>query len=773
MKNEQLRCKTRLLAGLWLLVCLCYGQVIWANDIEMNTSIGINGHYKYNRYIPITVTINNSGSDFLGRIQIIVGSSGIEYSETVNLAEGTSKTVTIPISNLDANYNVAKVRLLDNREHEILKKEVYLNSGIFDEDDLVIGLLADDTNRISYLSDIDLRINRSYQTKTVRMEASNIDEKVKNLDLLDMIVVNDYNTSSLLPEQIKAIKNWVSQGGTLIVGTGVNGTKTLSGLTQDFIPVTIKGSKTQRIQLLGEELTVDLANIDSTEEQKQDINNVVSEAGLYQVFTLGTGKIIVMAYDLGLEPMVNYTQNKALWKQILSNEIAAINRSDNYYYYIANQLGRILNKQLPNVKILLAILLLYILVMGVISYFVLRKREKKEYIWVVAPILSIGATLGIYGLSMSSRLAPFVMNQLDIVQVDQAKNANKISNIGILNTQGRDLVVTETDEVQFSLLGDTNRYYYDSDTEVELTQHIQYEGGETQYKMTDCSVYNTSLFVTEPQYAERPNYIYTLLNKGNNYKVEFKNNSNQKIERLFILSGRQIWDLGALEIGGEVTQDLDRTGYDMIYDMMNQYEEDKETADLSIILRLIENRYLDEYCAMPMYIAVVKEEEGTLPILQGEYVTDFHYTAIMEEMNIGINEEGETIYPYDYFKPIVESEKGQGYIDDYSPVMTIYEDLEVVLDYPVKVDCNVEWVAIGMNDIAMMEYYYNSLKGDVYLYNYVTKEYELLDIVTGNEHKLEGADLETYFKEQTIRLKVVGQNEDSGLVPSIIYSRNL
>ena len=773
MKNEQLRCKTRLLAGLWLLVCLCYGQVIWANDIEMNTSIGINGHYKYNRYIPITVTINNSGSDFLGRIQIIVGSSGIEYSETVNLAEGTSKTVTIPISNLDANYNVAKVRLLDNREHEILKKEVYLNSGIFDEDDLVIGLLADDTNRISYLSDIDLRINRSYQTKTVRMEASNIDEKVKNLDLLDMIVVNDYNTSSLLPEQIKAIKNWVSQGGTLIVGTGVNGTKTLSGLTQDFIPVTIKGSKTQRIQLLGEELTVDLANIDSTEEQKQDINNVVSEAGLYQVFTLGTGKIIVMAYDLGLEPMVNYTQNKALWKQILSNEIAAINRSDNYYYYIANQLGRILNKQLPNVKILLAILLLYILVMGVISYFVLRKREKKEYIWVVAPILSIGATLGIYGLSMSSRLAPFVMNQLDIVQVDQAKNANKISNIGILNTQGRDLVVTETDEVQFSLLGDTNRYYYDSDTEVELTQHIQYEGGETQYKMTDCSVYNTSLFVTEPQYAERPNYIYTLLNKGNNYKVEFKNNSNQKIERLFILSGRQIWDLGALEIGGEVTQDLDRTGYDMIYDMMNQYEEDKETADLSIILRLIENRYLDEYCAMPMYIAVVKEEEGTLPILQGEYVTDFHYTAIMEEMNIGINEEGETIYPYDYFKPIVESEKGQGYIDDYSPVMTIYEDLEVVLDYPVKVDCNVEWVAIGMNDIAMIEYYYNSLKGDVYLYNYVTKEYELLDIVTGNEHKLEGADLETYFKEQTIRLKVVGQNEDSGLVPSIIYSRNL
>ena len=773
MKNEQLRCKTRLLAGLWLLVCLCYGQVIWANDIEMNTSIGINGHYKYNRYIPITVTINNSGSDFLGRIQIIVGSSGIEYSETVNLAEGTSKTVTIPISNLDANYNVAKVRLLDNREHEILKKEVYLNSGIFDEDDLVMGLLADDTNRISYLSDIDLRINRSYQTKTVRMEASNIDEKVKNLDLLDMIVVNDYNTSSLLPEQIKAIKNWVSQGGTLIVGTGVNGTKTLSGLTQDFIPVTIKGSKTQRIQLLGEELTVDLANIDSTEEQKQDINNVVSEAGLYQVFTLGTGKIIVMAYDLGLEPMVNYTQNKALWKQILSNEIAAINRSDNYYYYIANQLGRILNKQLPNVKILLAILLLYILVMGVISYFVLRKREKKEYIWVVAPILSIGATLGIYGLSMSSRLAPFVMNQLDIVQVDQAKNANKISNIGILNTQGRDLVVTETDEVQFSLLGDTNRYYYDSDTEVELTQHIQYEGGETQYKMTDCSVYNTSLFVTEPQYAERPNYIYTLLNKGNNYKVEFKNNSNQKIERLFILSGRQIWDLGALEIGGEVTQDLDRTGYDMIYDMMNQYEEDKETADLSIILRLIENRYLDEYCAMPMYIAVVKEEEGTLPILQGEYVTDFHYTAIMEEMNIGINEEGETIYPYDYFKPIVESEKGQGYIDDYSPVMTIYEDLEVVLDYPVKVDCNVEWVAIGMNDIAMIEYYYNSLKGDVYLYNYVTKEYELLDIVTGNEHKLEGADLETYFKEQTIRLKVVGQNEDSGLVPSIIYSRNL
>lgn len=771
MRSEKKRRRFYVLVLLCLMLILGCSPVIWASDIEMKAIPGINGQTKMNRYIPCSVTIENGQSDFKGRIQIVLGNSSVEYSEEVQIGAGAIQTYIIPVKNNEEYYNFATVRLLDEQDNEVLKKVVYINMGTLADDQMTIGVLSDDYSRTSYFRNINLRIDTSYQTQTIQLDASNINEKSKNLDMLDMIVINDYNTSCLLPEQLQSIKKWVEQGGTLIVGTGVNANKTLSGLTKNVIPVSAKGTSEQTVYYLNEPITLDLAQLEVEGSKLQD-NRSGNYTDLYDVFSMGSGRVIVATYDLGLEPMASYSHNTDLWKQILYKELSGVSIEDNYrYYWSCGRLAEVLSTYLVSSKALIAIVVIYIAIMGIVTYFILKKKQKKEYIWIVAPILSIVTTGVLYVLSMGSRLESFMVNQLDVVQVDKYQNANKTSHLGVLNTQGRELVVTETDDIELSYLGDIDRRYYDEDEEREITERIEYMGGKLQYQTQNCDVYDTNVFVTESRQVEAPKYEESYLMEGQDYRVHFTNQSEQEIKQLLVISNGNVWNLGTVATDETVEELLKMNDAQDIYEIMYNHEDGQTNwqQELTIILEIINDVYYDKYYNKPIYLAITENEEPVLPIVQAKYKSDFNYTAVLGVLSLGISQEGEMVYPYDYFEPVVVEQTGSGFIEEYAPVLTLIGDVELVVDYPVVTDAEVNWVEIGMNTDAMWHNYYTDLRGKVSLYNYKTETYEEIKIPnTGSTgYKIEKEQFETYFKEHTIRLKIEGQNEDDGLIPSI------
>ncbi len=771
MRSEKKRRRFYVLVLLCLMLILGCSPVIWASDIEMKAIPGINGQTKMNRYIPCSVTIENGQSDFKGRIQIVLGNSSVEYSEEVQIGAGAIQTYIIPVKNNEEYYNFATVRLLDEQDNEVLKKVVYINMGTLADDQMTIGVLSDDYSRTSYFRNINLRIDTSYQTQTIQLDASNINEKSKNLDMLDMIVINDYNTSCLLPEQLQSIKKWVEQGGTLIVGTGVNANKTLSGLTKNVIPVSAKGTSEQTVYYLNEPITLDLAQLEVEGSKLQD-NRSGNYTDLYDVFSMGSGRVIVATYDLGLEPMASYSHNTDLWKQILCNELSGVSIEDSYrYYWSCGRLAEVLSTYLVSSKALIAIVVIYIAIMGIVTYFILKKKQKKEYIWIVAPILSIVTTGVLYVLSMGSRLESFMVNQLDVVQVDKYQNANQTSHLGVLNTQGRELVVTETDDIELSYLGDIDRRYYDEDEEREITERIEYMGGKLQYQTQNCDVYDTNVFVTESRQVEAPKYEESYLMEGQDYRVHFTNQSEQEIKQLLVISNGNVWNLGTVATDETVEELLKMNDAQDIYEIMYNHKNEQTNwqQELAIILEIINNVYYDKYHNKPIYLAITENEEPVLSIVQAKYKSDFNYTAVLGVLSLGISEEGEMIYPYDYFEPVVVEQTVGGTLEEYAPVLTLIGDVEIVVYYPVIADSEINWVEIGMNTEAMYDYYYTNLKGKVYLYNYKTEAYEEVKIPnTGSTgYKIEKEQFETYFKDHTIRLKIGGQNEDSGLIPSI------
>ena len=755
------------MALMWLLVMLCSNHVIWASELSVSSTVGVEGRYKYGRYIAVNVRVENKGQDFSGSVQVRPGNSSLVYEESINIAAGTTKELVIPIQNQDYQYIYTKI--LDEKNREVSETKNYVSASyVFGDNDAVIGILGDEKNKIKYLSNIDLRINNSFQTKCVEIKPEVIDEKVQNLDMFDIIVINNFNTSSLLPEQIATLETWVEQGGTLIIGTGVQASKTLSGFNQDILPIKINGTSKQSISLLGENLEVEMSHLEVTEKAVTGKKGLYRN--LYEVLNRGIGKIIVMKYDLEVEPMVNFSKNQELWKKILADEAANINLSDerNYYRNALYNIGGIRRDKLPSMSGLLIILIIYIVVVGIISYFILKKKGKKEYIWAVAPVLAIITTSILYGMSLSSRLMTFVQNQLDVITIDESGNASKVSSVVLLNTQGKKLNIREDKQMRIKTFGSSFYYYYDEEEERDINEHIRYEGGMINYTKENCGVYDSNLFISQPQYAQSPNYTSELYLKGNNYIVNFKNTSDRRIDRLFVLYGNSIWDFNEVEVGSEITRELNTTGKRGVYGLTNEFRQDEKLADLANVLETVADDYIygSQRYSKPVYLAITNEDKEVPLLVKDEAATDFYYSIVVGKMKLNTLQGEEVTYPYDYFSPMVENQMGSGWIDERSPIMTLYENLEVDLIYYIAPECEIENITLGLNSQMMYDFYYNRLKGKVQIYNYTSGEYETIEVAT-KEHIIAKDKINDYLKEDAVRIRIKGQNEDSGLVPSI------
>ena len=755
------------MALMWLLVMLCSNHIIWASELSVSSTVGVEGRYKYGRYIAVNVRVENKGQDFSGSVQVRPENSSLVYEESINIAAGTTKELIIPIQN--ENYNYIYTTILDEKNNEVSQTKNYVSASyVFGDNDVVIGILDDEKNKIKYLSSIDLRINNSFQTKCVDIKPEVIDEKVQNLDMFDIIVINNFNTSSLLPEQIATLETWVEQGGTLIIGTGDQASKTLSGFNQDILPIKINGTSKQMISLLGENLEVEMSHLEVAEKAATGKKGLYRN--LYEVLNRGIGKIIVMKYDLEVEPMVSFSKNQELWKKILVDEVTSVKLSDerSYYRNALYNIGGIRRDKLPSMSGLLIILLIYIVVVGIVSYFILKKKGKKEYIWVVAPILAIITTSLLYGMSLSSRLMPFVQNQLDVITIDESGNASKVSSVVLLNTQGKKLNIREDKQMRIKTFGGDSYYYYDEEEERDINEHVRYEGGMINYTKENCSVYDSTLFISQPQYAQNPNYTSELCLKGNNYTVNFKNTSDRKIDRLFILYGNSLWDLNEVEVGGEISRELNATGRQFVYDITNKFRQDEKLADLANILETVADDYMygSQRYSKPIYLAITNEDKEVPLLVKEGGATDFYYSIVVGKMKLNTLQGDEVTYPYDYFSPMVENQMGSGWIDESSPIMTIYENLEVDLIYYIAPECEIENITLGLNPQMMYDFYYNRLKGEVQIYNYTSGEYETIEVAT-KEHIIAKDKINDYLKEDAVRIRIKGQNEDSGLVPSI------
>jgi len=231
----------KLLLCIAVLLCLLLPESLKASaksQFEINASVGYGGKLRIYSDVPVTVEITNNGSNFEGRVQVIVSNrngGNYMYEKDISIPASGKKTVSITIP-VETYITAVNVRVVTAKEKVLQTRTVPVSTpNVLDS--INIGVLSDDWSALSYVHGIDLyslsnyySYNKNASSYFFGMTADTFPEDAEALELMDIILISNFSTDTLTSGQLDALEQWVKNGGILLVGTGSTYSKVFSGL---------------------------------------------------------------------------------------------------------------------------------------------------------------------------------------------------------------------------------------------------------------------------------------------------------------------------------------------------------------------------------------------------------------------------------------------------------------------------------------------------------------------------------------------------------------
>lgn len=757
---------------------------------EIKVSYGIQGKYRAMKYIPVTVEVNSLERDFIGEIEVRVASSNMgtydAYSKEVSLTKGEISKVTIPVKVLE-NSSKMTVNIVENGK-VLSQKKTLISSGRVTETNVFTGVLTDDATSLGYIGNVKFDSSRGFEgtIENVYLDENIIGENNLNIDGLDAIIINNYNMSNLKKEQYDAINSWINKGGTLILGAGANESKTIGSIDKDFLQVKSNGVKEENLTLVEDNLKLITSNL---EVKDAKIKNGTSEKPLVYSIEKGRGEILITTFDLGLEPLISSKDASQFLSLILTdaaNSIFDKNMNGGYmgqgYYRARELMQNIPINEMVGTKSLIIVFGLYALIIGVVLYIILKKLNKRDLTWIAIPAISIIFALVVYFMGSSTRVNDVILNQNNIVSVDKDGKGLAKGYIGIGTKYKEDVIIEKPEDVTMNYITQDTHYYGNPEEEIKdrLRVKTTYKGNNSYFTFADSDALDMKTFEVIGKEQVIPKIDSNFNLSDGNLNGVVKNNLDKNINKLILVAGQNVWDLGELPKGEEKAIEGAATsggaGLQAYSDTLNQkyYDarwNDKEklkTEEYKNILRtssLLASVSDELYINKEIKLIAITDLSIEYGIDFGKKsISKFDTTAIIQDVDIDFKSKDGTLnFPDGFFSYKVDSVNSSSnvHLDEYSGY--IYGQGDIIFDY--KIDDNIAVTEVIVKSGVDRYGYNGGENGEKFIYNYKTSDYEKITLSQGFE-KIK--DIENYIENNTMKIKVtVDEMKGQSMVPRI------
>ena len=441
----------------WILLCVTLLAFIGIGrvraqdpgNVSLTARAGFDGYCKEGNWIPVKVTVENSGADLNARILVTSRSSMAGrsiYAADLPLPGSSRKELFLyvyPQNFLSAlNVNV----IADGRE--LVKTELRVTC--LTGQNLLFGLLAD--NPSAYLVLNDIQVVGGF-VRVAQLEIADLPDRVQGWDALDALVVSGVDTGTLTAGQKQALASWLAGGGKLFVVGGPKWQATTSGL-EEFLPIDLNATKVvggfSELQAyagdplpLDGEAVVAVGKVDSG----ADIPVVQDGVPLIVQSDVGYGRVIYFAADPGLQPLSGWEGIKAVYNRLLASDapmpIWANLRWDTYY--ANNALATLSELAIPSTLFVCFWLTFYVIVIGPVNYLVLNRIKRRELAWLSIPILVVIFTSLAYFSGFFYRGARPILNRLVVVQASDNSGQARVDALVGLYSPSRAKHTVEAD----------------------------------------------------------------------------------------------------------------------------------------------------------------------------------------------------------------------------------------------------------------------------------------------------------------------------------------
>ena len=283
--------------------------------VTVKKEVGFDDNYKVGYPTPISLTVKNEGKSIDGEVEIQVPSSlgkYMSYVKKLSLEEGAEKKIVIdvPVNQYRGKYKV----VITSGKNKVYEGEVKFrntNNNITQ----FIGILSDDYDSLTYINKMPSSNGMTTLTKNIKLTEENFPEDIFTLKAFNLLIINNYDTTKLNKKQYEVLKQWVADGGTLLIGTGANHKKTLGAFKDNFIEGNVGESKQISTSLISEMGTngdsKTEVNIEITQLTIKGSTAVIQDKGevLVQKIENGKGCIVIAAFDFGQSPFVGWNNN--------------------------------------------------------------------------------------------------------------------------------------------------------------------------------------------------------------------------------------------------------------------------------------------------------------------------------------------------------------------------------------------------------------------------------------------------------------------------------
>jgi hypothetical protein len=370
--------------------------------VSMTVDAGLNSYIKDRTWIPLRVTLVNTGDPIEGEVVVTDARTDLtqRFAQPVTLSRGARRTVTLFVPPLGDAF---EVRLVAG--DTIIASTAPVVRQLQPTDRLTL-ITSDPPDGFNFIGDV--RTPTGSTTALALLRLDQLPDRTAALDSADVIVLNNIDTGALTRAQRNAIVQWVAAGGHLILSGGPTSQLVLAGF-QDIAPAeagqALTNATVTELSGLATPLALDGTDLRITEtlavprltpvQPNVRVLAASNETPLILRRDYGRGLIDQLAFDPALAPVRDWPGRAALFAWLMGGRVSLSNDIGNVKDSLDAQFaaGALAAASPPSALVVGGFFALYVIVIGPLNFLVLQRFRRQALAWFTIPAIVIGFTL--------------------------------------------------------------------------------------------------------------------------------------------------------------------------------------------------------------------------------------------------------------------------------------------------------------------------------------------------------------------------------------------
>lgn len=545
-----------------------------APELEIKATAGFQNKIKHGNGLPLTLTVVNNGDEFSGDLVLNYSESyavGSAKAIPFTIGKGETKTLNISLPGFtdEYMYNGTTPQMFYfyeggwEKDKEVeYKGNKTVRPNFFGPETNFILTLTESADRLRPFSGI--KLTNMYDTQVIhlgQLKDFSFPTDAAAYGLANFLIVDEFVLADLSEGAQNAILEWVQTGGVVIVGASDN-VAAETGILSTHLPLTLSGERKEiskdvftEIGKKGE-FKANVSAFNATiNENSRLLMQTTDGSPLAAAKLIGKGAIIQTSFSIGDEPFSKETSATAFITELINKANVGIVPTSNMNYghqniketmtYEVGQTNELFPSFQVSTPLMISIVIIYIILVGPLLYFLLKRKDKREHAWWIIPAISVLASASIFAYGAKDRLVRPQIQQVSYYEALEDESLSGYYVESLLSNRSGDFTFEAEPGTSMVATKRMNGFSSPSNS-VQNMSILQEHANKNQLTMRDVGYWSVSSLLGESTIKDVGNFVIDLTVESGIVRGTVKNELPYDLKDVSIWSGTKMIKLGDL-----------------------------------------------------------------------------------------------------------------------------------------------------------------------------------------------------------------------------------